>query len=145
MSRNESALQNVIDCEQELVNALLKALDAKNMQKKDELIIKALKNVHADSTIQAAIDERVYAKQDIERWKEDDAEYYKVWTTKEGKDIPVVKLEDAHLLNIKKHLVIRLVEIEDEIIDDQDLIYARNCLKGWQKVIKAEIKRRGLK
>ena len=84
------------------------------------------------------------AEKDAHRWKEDDADYYKVWTTREGKDIPVVKLEDDHLLNIEKHLKIRLVEIEDEIIDDQDLIYARKCLKGWQKAIKTEIKRRKL-
>lgn len=76
----------------------------------------------------------------------------KVWTTKEGDDIPYSKIEDSHLLNIKKWIENRADEGMtigghgwdiDECWDDE--IYGEEVLEYFDyKSILQEIKKRKL-
>ena len=79
----------------------------------------------------------------------------KIWTTKDGKEIPYSKIEDRHLLNILAMIKRKAKEMDGEIIDgggyDMDEIwYVEGDEQDWRKKlgykpILKEVKRRGLK
>lgn len=78
----------------------------------------------------------------------------KIWTTKDGKEIPYSKLEDSHLLNILKLIERRAEELDGEVIDGggidaDDICYMEGTEEEWREKfgysgLKKEAEMRGL-
>jgi len=63
-----------------------------------------------------------------------------IWTTKEGREIPVKELTDDHLNNIITHLKNRHKEIDKEIEEERKFLH--NYINKKQKIIAEEKRRR---
>lgn len=74
-----------------------------------------------------------------------------IWTTKDGRDIPIEEMTDAHLLNTIRFVRrraeegVKVVTWWDEDCLDVDVEYGGRALQLMQyKALKAEAKRRGI-
>ena len=69
-----------------------------------------------------------------------------IWTTKDGRNIPVKDMEYSHLLAVRRILVEAIEDIEDsDEVWDSPRLYKSNFgdLKIWREVISGEIANRG--